>query len=184
MTETGTPSTEQDRHMTIAHCSRSKRGAVPTQLEQFADGTPSVEACDRPPLKLEPGMGSSRICHRHGTYKSGFDKAAFGSPETFAKILDEHSLPRQPIVVDTTPEDRELFEYGVYVWVNDRVVLVSKYNPLTGRAVKMHSCQSPDPGKAHYIGLEGERAAVTSLADTLSQRLQNGYRVDGERRYI
>jgi len=170
--------------MTIAHCSPPKREAVPTQLTEFADGAPSVEGHERPPLKLEPGHGSSRICHRHGTYKSGFDKAAFGSPETFATILDEHTLPRQPIVVDTSREGRDLFEHGAYVWVNNRVLLVSKYNPLTGRAVKMRSSQTRDPGKAHYLGLEGERAAVTSLAVNLSRRLQNGYRVDGERRYI
>jgi hypothetical protein len=168
----------------IAHCTEETRESIPTQLAQFSDGDPCIDEFQGPPLELDAGFGPSSISHRFANAKAGFDNAAFAGPESFKKILDEHNLSEQPIVIDTGRDEYDLFEYGAYVWVNTEVLLVTKYNPLTGRCVKPFECQSPEPGAAHYIGIEGEKPAVESLYQTISSRLSNGSGVKGERRYI
>jgi hypothetical protein len=170
--------------MKLAHCTDDTREAIPTQLAQFADGEPCVDDVQGPPLELGPTGGPSSISHRFGQYEVGFDKVGFAGRESFQEILDEHNLPDQPIVIDTSPSRADIFEYGAYVWCNSKLLLVSKYNPLTGKAVKMYDCQTVKPGRAHYIGLEGERTPVEELANTISRRSQHADRADGERRYI
>lgn len=170
--------------MKVAHCANREPETVPTQFTQFEDGEQASVGSEKPPLKIAEGFGANTISHRFGSAQVGVDKAAFASADAFAAILEEHDLPEQPIVVDTSGDNREPFEFRAYVWVNNEVLLVTKYNPLTGRGVTMHDCQLPEPGLAHYMGIEGTNPAVTALTKTVSRRLSNGYVEYGERGYI
>jgi hypothetical protein len=169
---------------TIAHCSETEEISRPSQLTEFSGGTRPSADVDKPPLRHTAGFGTSAVQHRFGNAKAGFDKAVFSSPDAFRAVLDEHNLPEHPIVVDTSGDRGDSFEFGAYVWVNTRVLLITKYNPLTGRQVQTRDTHVADPGLAHYIGIEGESSAVDALATTISRRLTNGSQTTGERRYI
>lgn len=109
---------------------------------------------------------------KHSKYQgceAGFDLTDFHSKKQFQKILEQHNLKSGYKRVKTG-EDVDGNTRYKYTWSNSKVLLVTKHNPLTGKAsVPSYRFAEEKPGRAGYIGIEGKCSAVKALADDIKE---------------
>lgn len=109
--------------------------------------------------------------------EAGFDLTSFGDRDTFEELLatldldprvqTEHHDP-QHAKVDKRPDDPDR-DYGIFVWANEDVALITGNDPITGEYSDPTS-RSPEVGYASYIGISGKPGAVAELYETIKDR--------------
>jgi len=124
-----------------------------------------------------------QVQHNEPDCEAGFDLTDFGNSENFAELLATFDLSPdmyynpdhydpvpdpQYSKVDKRPEDPDR-DYGVFVWANRNVALITGNNPLTGEYSNPDMRQKEE-GYASYIGISGEEGAVREIYDAIKQR--------------
>lgn len=117
----------------------------------------------------------SLIQARHDTpeadlREAGFDLTDFGSAENFLGLLNAVGIDanEQYAKVDKSPDDPDR-DYGMYVWANADLAIITGNNPLTGE-YSDPDMRSPQKGYASYIGLSGDPEAVEDAFNRIKQR--------------
>lgn len=108
----------------------------------------------------------------------GFDLTNFGTASNFEDMLTELNLNPDHIYeepvdveygkVDKSPDEADR-NYGVFVWANEDLALITGNNPLTGE-YSNPEMRSPETGYASYIGLSGMPEAVREAWSEIKQR--------------
>lgn len=94
-----------------------------------------------------------------------FDLTTFPDPETFTDLCNRHELIDSHTVDEIT---RDGFQSRYWHWYNDKVLMITSANPLTGKM--MHSSGElvdKELGYASFINLMGTSDAVIDLYEDI-----------------
>lgn len=114
--------------------------------------------------------------------EAGFDLTTFGSAEAFRLLLNALDLNTDTMTVDSeqaspgaeyakvdkAPDDPDR-DYGVFVWANADLALLTGNNPRTGE-YSDPSMRQNEKGYASYIGLSGTPEAVEEAYNLIEER--------------